>query len=660
MQHRPRIWAANLEELKQAVPELSRMQNDVAFEATQTPVIILDGEMMPGDSWDGGRIIDLLMVRRFSRSANDCLLAVGISPNSSSGNYLTVAEQAQLMSGQRKDLPRALEPLCTPEPQTDVVQQDDGLYHFIEPAFTPDLEDRDVHSVALQSMSPPLDGSTMNRFPSAGVASLAPADGPPEINALMEAHEADVPVCVILCRNAAIAPFLLREECGCAFLGFFTIQDVQVRTEDKEWDVRIDEDSRTIIHGTKTWHFRFEWTPGGEQLDPAAIDRNPWWMPPVQMSSESIPNPEPSSLLLPYTLLPLYFLAPPTQNVCTDADVRVAPGWHCVRCGRLNVQRNLCAQACATCSTPNGLEPISVEYVRQVRGTDPMSFPLDRYEDTVGCSSSDGPDGLPRFTYVLSGAGMVYHMFTRNRAEAQVEPTKLFRELQADVQIVLEPAAVKGKALGGVGPHYFAQFSNTSGETNTPQDDTWPAIAPLSVCRARELMLYRGQLLRTVTAMQLVIDCLTICAWRTAGNKKGCIFSAEASPIVMMCLGADVEIAFWRQKTSAGAPFPETRAQLPTSGALYRTAAGTVESVVGIPVDALDEDDETTDYLSVFEDGSLPPPPPPQPVAPRPPQVLKEEVLMVTLVHGDVLVVHGSTFEYSMKRTGMSIVLVGA
>ena len=65
----------------------------------------------------------------------------------------------------------------------------------------------------------------------ADVNVLAPEGGPPEIEALILAQTAFIPISIVLCRDAEIAPFKLPIGCGCAFLGFFYIQDVQTRTE---------------------------------------------------------------------------------------------------------------------------------------------------------------------------------------------------------------------------------------------------------------------------------------------------------------------------------------------------------------------------------------------------------------------------------------------
>ncbi|KAL7280690.1 hypothetical protein ACG7TL_005629 [Trametes sanguinea] len=676
--HKPRIWAATLAELCQAVPEFSRVQNGIVFETTQTPVIFLDRKTIPDGSWDGGRVLELSMSRRFNRSVPN-------SPLESDNNG-----SHDIQGASSEGVTNINEALCTPHSPSQVIQQANGLYYYTDTTPTPAAtEVVDGPYVGdLNMLGQATNASAMAEPLSTSLASLIPNDDPPEINALLLAYTSCVPVSIMLCRNSALAPLLLPDGCACAVLGLFTIQDVRVHTENVECISLLEEAQSISIRGIKTWTFLFVWTPGGEQLDPAAvIDTRPWWMPdatPPGMAS--IPGADATPPLLPYTLLPLQYLTVPTLNVCADADVKLAPGWHCTSCGRINVQRNLCSQMCASCLTPNGVAPISVEYVRQARGTDPISIPWDRYTDAVRSSSSDGADGLRRFTYVLNDAAMVHHMFTRNRAEAQMEPAQLFEALQADVEIVAEPSPAKGKAGSKVGPYYYSQFSTTCCAGYESADDLWHAIAPSSVCQARELMLRRSQLPLDIVPVQPTIGCLTICAWRTTGHKKGCIFESAQSPVVVLCLGADVEIAFWQHQVpgnalalTANAPLPSTSATPQPPNEATVVIEDETEMVL---VDELDEDDDAFGYLGALQGECLPVPQqrPSAAPDPQPRESSSEEVLMLTLVHGDVMIVHGATLEasavidgkihgandfqpftqYSIKRTGMSMILIGS
>ncbi|KAI9060937.1 hypothetical protein FKP32DRAFT_1594935 [Trametes sanguinea] len=633
---KPRIWAATLGELRQAIPELSRVQNGIVFETTQTPVIFLDGETGSECTWEGGKVIELSMTRRFNHSV----------PNVPLGPYNSAQRDAQ--GCPPEDITSTYEPFPAPDPLSQVIQQADGLYYYTDIASAPAVEVREEPlDGALHGSSQAANISTTNGLRSTSLASLAPDDDPPEIKAILHAHTAGLPVSIILCSNTVLAP-LMPDGCGCAFLGFFMIKDVQTQTEDVEWGTLPGEAECVSIHGIKTWKFSFAWAPGGELLDGTAPNTTPWWMPSTTPSDIGpISDVDAPSPLLQYTLLPLQYLAPPTLNVCADADVKLGPGWHCENCGRINVQRNLCVQSCASCSTPNGVTPISVEYVRQARGTDPVSIPWDRYTEAVRGYSGDGADGLRRFTYVLNDAAFVHHMFTRNRAEAQ---------------ITAEPSA-KGKLGSRVGPYYHSQFSTAPFAVYGPEDDPWPAIAPSSICQARELMLRRAQ---GAAATPPAIDCLTICAWRTTGHKKGTLFVAGDSPVVMLCLGADVEISFSQPKAPETVPASTTTVPLPPWRTSLQPTTGVSaldDEVEMVLVDELEEDDEAFAYLSAFPDDDPLSAAQDRPSAGPDRQARErssEEVLMLTLVHGDVMVVHGSALEYSIKRTGMSMLLVGS
>ncbi|KAI0330954.1 hypothetical protein GY45DRAFT_1249860 [Cubamyces sp. BRFM 1775] len=640
---RPRIWAMSREELIQIVPEFAQSHHDVVHGGPWMRLFFLEGKAWEGDKWDGGTVIEVSMARAFTRSLPD--LPTIPNRDGTSSNSEPAVRTARTHAS-------AFAFPGTPEPPLQVIDQD-GTYRFVQgehvdgqmqfdsqvqltgpPQPGAQIEDAGNEYIAVDTNQSPL--SSPNEPPVADVNILAPERGPPEIEALLSAQTAYVPVSIVLCRNAAIAPFTLPAGCGCAFLGFFYIQDVQVKTEDVTWEVVPGERPNTLIKGRRVWRFRFVWTPGGDSPDPSAAPcGTPWWM-----ETSAAATSAPIAPMHPYTLLPLQFFAPPALLVCTEAD------------------RNLCFQMCSSCSTGNGLQPISVEYVRQVRGTDPVSLPWDRYGDVVICGSSDGPDGLRRFTYVLGNAQMAHHLFTRNRAEAQEEPSRLFSELQAEIELVPESAA---KSKSANGPYYISHYSASAFQQSTNNPNGFlPSATPQSVRSARELMLRRAW--GYPGSDKLNASSLVIRAWRTAGNRKGCIFAAETVPIALMCLGADVEFTFWRRRTPAeryqaeylgqSASAPITLTDDPSDGldeaAGYSTAirsannATPIQSASG-PTTSLSVNNGAARSAGPSRNGG-------KSIRDAP-----EDVLMVTLVHGDVLVVHGGTFEYSIKRTGMSI-----
>ncbi|EIW58165.1 uncharacterized protein TRAVEDRAFT_47339 [Trametes versicolor FP-101664 SS1] len=700
---RPHVWATTRKELCQIIPEFGLAQNDIVFGNSETPLLFVDGPSWEDDRWDGGRTIELSMVREFTRVIPGFAVSHGdnhtaqnaqqeappqppvVEPSGnlesqvieiSEGTYVFASEEsrqgtdatarcapahssiAELPSVSTANTASTLYlTTLAEEPHPPVIEQDDGLYTFVQEAFIegepigcPPIHDPIPQ---LPPFSPELGTSQLNAShsvitshdfpqasPSINLTGLVPIDAPPEIEALLLSRTAGIPIRIVLCRNAAVSPLTPPDGCGCAFLGFFFVVDVQTSAEVHSWEALPGERPTTLVRGRKTWHFRFEWTPGGEDPDSiVAPQAQPWWQ--VATTDHERTNGDGAMPLQhSYTLLPLHFLAPPAQIVCTDAD-------------------NLCFQRCGTCSTANGLPPISVEYVRQVRGTDPTAFPWDRYLESVSCVSSDCPDGLRCFTYGFSSTAFVHHMFTCNRPEAQAEATLLFHDLQAEVELISEPNT---RGRGG-SPYYSCAVSRPSARSTTP-DAFWSSV-PTSVSRARDLMLKRVHASPYPAALN--INVLTISAWRTAGNKKGCVFAAQTSPIVFLCLGADVEMSFWRNRGAAA--FVAQTIAATANAPLPRSASpdeefglGDIEEPYEPLVDKGDECIDSADSTPAAESNvaSLRRPKPAVKGKGRPSGKRNvEEALMVTLVHGDVLVVHGAVFEYSIKRMGMSIVLYG-
>ncbi|KAI0649796.1 hypothetical protein C8Q79DRAFT_940800 [Trametes meyenii] len=627
---KPRIWAASREELCRILPEYARAQDDVLFENCETPTLFVDGGIWPEDKWDGGKTIELSMVREFRRRLPDL---PPLDPKRD-----TVNTHQDSIMGAAERLPRSISPA--------VVENEDGMYRFVSEA--PNHSDSE-HPSFIDGSAPRAPSQPACSGSTAALTALAPRDAPPEIQALLDSQSTEIPVSLILCRGAALAPFALPEGCGCAFLGFFFIKDVCVQVDNTSWEVVSDDPPITLVHGRKTWRFQLEWTPGGEDADLTTSPLpTPWWMETAAPSLSSVHQVEP--LLLPHTLLPLHFLAPPEQYVCSDADVKAPRGWHCASCGKLNLQQNLCYQKCNRCSASNRLPPIAVEYVRQSRPTNPVALPWDRYPTSVLCTSVEGRHGLSVFSYALSEVAYVHHVFTRNRVASQSESTELFHALQADVELVSELGA-KGRSGGGIGPYYGCKFAE-SPSSRRAVSGGWCPDAPDCVRRARDLMLLRGQV--DSASSEVLVNTLAIHAWRTAGHKKGCVFSAERTPVVLMCLGADVEVTFWQRAAAV------TRGVQPAQ-VVSASAPCTVRSssARATRASAEDSDDEYVD-----EPGIIPAPTrrycsSPKSSTGSAKTKRLEEALMVTLVHGDLLVVHGAKFDYSIKRTGMSMVLLG-
>lgn len=108
-----------------------------------------------------------------------------------------------------------------------------------------------------------------------------------------------------------------------------------VQSENADW--------RTV---EAKWQFKLRWIPGGENMPEDQQPTHPWWQSKSQHSVSDQQTPT------PYSLLPMHLrsdFADPTSQITVASEVYTRKGWHCLKCGKLNVQRLLCFQKCDKC-----------------------------------------------------------------------------------------------------------------------------------------------------------------------------------------------------------------------------------------------------------------------------------------------------------------------
>ncbi|PIL24864.1 hypothetical protein GSI_12751 [Ganoderma sinense ZZ0214-1] len=487
---------------------------------------------------------------------------------------------------------------------SEAVLNEEGLYVF---SHEPDGE--------LATQPPPASRSSSACYGAStalgDVYTPSIEDAPTEIHALIRAQQSRVPFNVILCRGASLSAFALPDECGCAYLGFFFISDVVASKSSCSWGENAEG---PFVQGAMTWSFELNWTPGGDDPDALTVPSwLPWWM--EDPSGPSTRGADHG----------------PSEDVAMSNNMNISvqhPRWSDWMALHVVWEVERSAQ-----STSNGLAPLAIEDVRQFRGTDPITFPWNRHGEDVETSSSEGPEGLRRFTYKITDGAFVHHLFTRNHSTLQAQPTKLFYDLQAEVELEAEPVVKVARGVPLVS--YGAQFGKPC-KVKIPvkNGSGWPSDVPACVSRARDLMLRRARL--SDDSSDVAISSLAVSSWRNPGNKKGLAFAAAQSPVVVLCLGADVELAFAPPRQAVARRAPKRNAPRSTL--------------------AVDEDDMDEDALPDIEHSERPSS---RSTAKKATKGVRGErtdaALMITLVHGDLLVVQGAALEYSLKKTGMSI-----
>ncbi|KAH9926934.1 uncharacterized protein B0H18DRAFT_1004572 [Fomitopsis serialis] len=473
---------------------------------------------------------------------------------------------------------------------------------------------------------------------------------PPEFSALQEHHQIGLPVAVVLCRDSALWNFDLPPKYGCVFLGFFNIARMGYTHVDAE---------------RLRCRIRLEWTPGGDSADPIVEPPlTPWWIEPDGSGTDSH-NVDSEMVLHPYSFLPLHILA---MSAFTDKDraigvseVTSVEGWHCQQCGKLNVQRNLRLQRCSDCARENGLPPIRVDCVRNPHLMAPSSWPWDKTCGNVVSAGKRLSDGSCTQTYTIDNRAIVKHIYTCNRPEVQRGSSRLFTAIQRDTELV------QHKASGwlGAGSHYIAVFGD--GVMYDIPCTPWTGT-PSSIIDTRDVFQERCRAAGDWPSF--VVDKMLVTAWMDAGSRKGCLVPAKGMRIAMYCLGADVELSI-SPKPIVGSEgktrgITRIKADLDTWISLNDEAVDGSSRTRDQSVQIKDEDVETQPNLNllVADDAE---PLKPQPTSAssgvsgkRPPRNKEapKEPLFVTLVHGDMLLFDGGDFEYTLKRTGMSVVLI--
>ena len=227
-------------------------------------------------------------------------------------------------------------------------------------------------------------------------------------------------------------------------------------------DIEEDE-SRCPVVGQVRWKFKFTWISGGEDF--SLEDQSPllpWW------------DSGGGSHLEQPTLPKGYHVLPPQLYQDLDAFHHdIPPGWHCTKCGKLNVQIFLRHRRCSNCevsvfiglacglvvmspkssTSPDPGFALCLEDVREMQQTIWTSLPHDLCPDGMEHSVVVWGDGMQTFSYGIQNNVVAKHIFTCNQPTLQEEPTMLFHDFQLHVHLSRQ----QDKKFSGT--RYFSVFA---------------------------------------------------------------------------------------------------------------------------------------------------------------------------------------------------------
>ncbi|RDB27915.1 hypothetical protein Hypma_002236 [Hypsizygus marmoreus] len=500
---------------------------------------------------------------------------------------------------------------------------------------------------------------------------------PPEIQAVIDAYVSGTPVVIIVSQSVLRRHWQIQvhDECKYAYLGFFVVERVW------EESVTLPENSASnsgLVASRVKWRFQFRWGISHEELliaQKAERSPKPWWnrgrssSSPSNLSKcddsdddstvrhrlarQSHPNHE-------HRLNPLH---------SRESDETFPPGWFCVDCGKLNYQTTLrhrwCTSSFCKDKPPAVGYALSLGQVRDLHQSGVMSHSYNEYPVAmVDASVGMWQDGMQTLTYTLKGKGkkigpMVKHIFTGNTPSLQTDANILFRDFQMDVPL-------RRRVCDG-SPY----FSYTAG--GLPAKTTgisWQDVPPC-VTRAKDLLLHRG---RCYGEIDLSMNYLSVIAWVTSGSRKGSpILSCTKHAIVLALLGSEATVTLTPKsgfqdqppsasKTAAHPTLPTNEpTYAPDMTALFpmpmedddiEMADETLPKNERLSGDLLDTDDrmgpDATDDISID-------------VKPQTPVVKRPKCsITITMVHGDLVLLSGDNFEYSVKRSGTGMLLTGS
>ncbi|THH28370.1 hypothetical protein EUX98_g5813 [Antrodiella citrinella] len=255
------------------------------------------------------------------------------------------------------------------------------------------------------------------------------------------------------------------------------------------------------------------------------------------------------------------------------------------------------------------------------------------------------------------------HLFTGNEPSLQDEPSKVWMDLQkGDIPLKWQSVDMPLAA----GPYYTYFIRPTK---PTPCSDETPGLSsPLSntsvwddapACIARARLLLQA-ILQDHWAGSFLVDEITVLAWLGVGNRKSPTpLPAKTRKVAILCLGADVELTlvplngFHSRAPDASTTHVEVQT-LPTLD---------LPNSVEIDVEGYDPMDEDGDELigaGLLQDAHSISVPSIKPVSVTSMPSKKDDVLFLTLVHGDLALLEGDDFNWTMRRTGMSMVLIAS
>ncbi|KAJ3530412.1 hypothetical protein NM688_g7713 [Phlebia brevispora] len=458
-----------------------------------------------------------------------------------------------------------------------------------------------------------------------------PSELPPEIDYLLQCQTLGVPIKLVASRDSPLLPVSLPEQYGVVFLDLFEA---------------ISAEHRIMAHDPAKGTTRLAWDFVFVRLRGEERQAAPWWR--GAGPSPDVESKEDLHRLLPSELhqgTDVEYDAEPSFS-----DMSCPRSWYCASCGMLNVQRFFCFQPCASCGAGNGRGALDAGVVREphrvtLHSDEDLWSPGSMNRSVVRLVPGDGAEQDQAFnilTYspMSTDSVKVAHISTCNWATLQKVPDELFKDFQ--MQVPLAPQETKNRQRS---TRYYTYLS---GEKDTMNAAVPWSLVPSCVTRAKEYM--EAHCRQAFQDNGFAVGFLTTLAWYSKGSEKSRYTDARTDKVIMMCLGADVDLAVTpcstlhavegdTQHLSSALPGPSLPAEV--LNGLHTLDTMDTDSEEDVPLSVAHPRVVSATSASTA------------PVSGAKPK--KGSEVFITLVHGDMLILSGDEFQWSLKRTGMSL-----
>ncbi|KAG1897170.1 uncharacterized protein F5891DRAFT_1050741 [Suillus fuscotomentosus] len=507
-----------------------------------------------------------------------------------------------------------------------------------------------------------------------------PEQRPSEIETLDQCRMDQTPLLVFVSRESGLLPLQLAPEYACCCLGLFVISDLNVDINNTVVAIPKAQQCERV-----RWRLTLEWAPGGEEglLENINEKSHPWWIDPVEKEAGSVKSSRDMNTLY-FSFLPLDLLASFKPSECFPR------GWYCRDCGMLNAQRYFRHQICQSSTCKRKLERgkattnadaliCHIDPLQALRGPHhrlPIRDPLD-------CAPSSVGKLIP-----LNSGVRVQHVFTGNQEMLQQDATKLLLDIQKDVILSrsdlhsMYPCCLASKTCEFLvsGPYFTWSTKLDHGNICSGDPAGQPEISRL-VFDIQDILLHYMQAYGEVDDAN--INHIMIQAWVTPGSKRGAVFHAKSHVVIIICLGAEVVMNLVPKRGFTEIPIESAEdcmeidrerilsaSQLADDGCSETLASAAVivpddcRQTGGDP-DVTNQPDSASLALGEasgpsgnvgdakaagkgkgITGGKKSKPAPLE--------------LSMTLVHGDAIILEGDDFEYQIKRSGTTILLIGS